>query len=64
MKNLEDKYFKASADAFEKIDAIHMALYAHGRKFDGLNWGFVGDLNNLNELLQNIIDNLTDAPST
>ena len=58
MSEVTNKYFEASKLAFEKVDEIHTILYAHGRKFDGLNFGYVGDLNNLNNQLDEIIKQL------
>jgi len=55
---VQTKYFAASAEAFVKIDAIHMLLYKHGRKFDGSSWGYVVDLTSINTQLDEIINQL------
>ena len=60
MKQTEatERYYEASKSAFEKIDEITMMLYKHGRKFDGANWGYVGDMNFINTQLTEIINQL------
>lgn len=56
-----EQYKEAQLIAHQKIDVIKGMLSQHDSKFDGTSWGYVGDLNQINIELEEIINKLNDT---
>lgn len=63
--NASEAYVAAQQRAADQVEALTAALAAHhdATPAEGTNWGHVGDVNHVNELLAEAIAFLTGAES-